>query len=613
MLGLGLTHHEIVLLSCASLGNSKIFKLSFGRVSENDVIPDYLQPFIAKQDASLYTPIDHASWRYILRVSKRFFKGHAHRKYLDGLKETGISSERIPLISEMDECLRRFGWRAVAVVGFVPPAVFLEFQSKGILVIACDMRRLENLGYTPAPDIVHEAAGHAPIIADEEYRTYLRSYGQVARNAIFSKKDLDMYNAIRELSDLKEDPKTTPSEIQTAQKHLDELGETMSDTSEASQLSRMAWWTLEYGLVGDLKNPTIYGAGLLSSVSESYHCLENAVKKVPLAVSCVAQGYDITKPQPQLYVTPDFATLTKVLEEFADTMAFRRGGIEGLEKAKRAETTTTTVLDSRIQISATLTDYKKDRDGNPIYLQYKGPTQLAVGDRELVNQGPAHHKLGFSTPIGKVVLADGKKKSSASLSPKDLAELGFSGGKKSSLSFESGVKVEGILKSELLSGGNAQILTFDQCTITLGAEILFQPDWGTFDMACGESVMSVAGGAADRSAYLKATGGFKQRPASQKTNSMPETVALEAQYADLRAIREKNEVAKKTSELAEIHRWLDENSPEDWLLRLELLELDFTHKLGAPWAKTARARLDLLAKKSRETGELISRGLELLQ
>ncbi|MFM2153609.1 MAG: hypothetical protein RL199_2044, partial [Pseudomonadota bacterium] len=64
-------------------------------------IPDHLRPFIARQDPSLYTPIDHAAWRFILKVSKAFFAKTAHRKYLDGLDETGISSERIPLISEM--------------------------------------------------------------------------------------------------------------------------------------------------------------------------------------------------------------------------------------------------------------------------------------------------------------------------------------------------------------------------------------------------------------------------------------------------------------------------------------------------------------------------------
>src|SRR3954462_13512230 len=89
-------------------------------------IPDHLLPYIAHQDASLYTAIDHASWRFILKSSQAFFANHAHPMYLNGLRETGISTDRIPLLSEMDEKLRGFGWRGVAVSGFIPPAVFME-------------------------------------------------------------------------------------------------------------------------------------------------------------------------------------------------------------------------------------------------------------------------------------------------------------------------------------------------------------------------------------------------------------------------------------------------------------------------------------------------------
>ena len=119
-------------------------------------IPEHLREYVTEQNPDLYTWIDHASWRYIMRVSKKFFGEHAHPLYLHGLDATGIATERIPLVSEMDDALRKMGWRAVAINGFIPPAIFLEFQSLRILAIACDMRKLENLGYTPSPDIVHE-------------------------------------------------------------------------------------------------------------------------------------------------------------------------------------------------------------------------------------------------------------------------------------------------------------------------------------------------------------------------------------------------------------------------------------------------------------------------
>src|SRR6266550_6459835 len=122
----------------------------------------------------LQFPVDHAVWRFIMRQNIFFLKEYAHKVYFQGLLDTGISFERIPRIEEMNDILGRIDWGAVAVDGFIPPAAFMEFQAYKVLVIACDMRQIHHIEYTPAPDIVHEAAGHAPIIVDREYSEYLQ-------------------------------------------------------------------------------------------------------------------------------------------------------------------------------------------------------------------------------------------------------------------------------------------------------------------------------------------------------------------------------------------------------------------------------------------------------
>ena len=76
----------------------------------------------------------------------------------------------------MNRILKEIGWAAVAVDGFIPPNAFMEFQAYKVLVIASDIRQLENIEYTPAPDIIHEAAGHAPIIANPDYAEYLTTF-----------------------------------------------------------------------------------------------------------------------------------------------------------------------------------------------------------------------------------------------------------------------------------------------------------------------------------------------------------------------------------------------------------------------------------------------------
>ncbi len=567
-------------------------------------IPEHLAPYIVQQDPSMYTAIDHASWRFILRISKAFFSKHAHQKYLDGLEEAGISSERIPLISEMDERLRRFGWRAVAVSGFIPPAAFMEFQSLGVLPIACDMRKLENLAYTPAPDIVHEAAGHAPIIADPEYSAYLRQYGEVSRKAIFSDQDMAVYQAIRNLSEVKEDPHSTTSRIVDAQKQLDEAVAAQTLLSEATLLARMNWWTVEYGLVGSLESPKIYGAGLLSSVGESYNCLGPNVRKLPLTVGCVDTPYDITRPQPQLFVTPNFRTLSQVLEQFAETMAFRVGGMAALHRALEARAVTTTELDSGLQVGGKLIEVLTDSLGNPGYLRFDGPSQLAFEEIEIENQGARHHAHGFGTPVGQVVWK-GSLRSPASLSDAELRGV-------TELQFDSNVRVRGTITGTTRRAGALVIITWKDCTVVQGDRVLFQPEWGVFDMACGTKVVSVYGGAPDRGRYLMATEDFPRRLGFQKTNLTDENIALNELYARVRKLRERGLRPESAQQLAEIHAQLLTGHPHDWLLRMELLELDQTWKLQAPWRSQVLAKLAEIAKTNMEIEKMIRRGMELL-
>ncbi len=562
-------------------------------------IPVYLSTYITKQDSSLYTAIDHASWRFILKVSQAFFAKYAHQKYLDGLKETGISTDRIPLIEEMDQCLRKFGWQAVAVTGFIPPAVFMEFLSLGILPIACDMRSLEHLSYTPAPDIVHEAAGHAPIIADPEYADYLKSYGEISKKAIFSLQDMNVYKAIRHLSDTKENPLSTSDEIKNAEKALELAVSSVTYISEATLLSRMGWWTFEYGLVGDLSDPKIFGAGLLSSLGESFHCFDARVKKIPFSVRCIETSYDITQPQPQLFVASNFQTLKSALKELENTMAFRRGGEEGLNKALQAETTTTTELDSGIQISGVLTRVLRTDSGVPCYLQFQGPTQISYRNDEI--QSAAYHREGFGTPL-------------VHLTRSDLVRAGFIENNRGKIVLDSGVVIEGRKVDELIREGRILIVTFEDCEVKLGSEVLFRPEWGRFDMVCGEQVVSVFGGAADRKNYLAATGGFHQEPGKQKSNLTAKNRTLNELYSKVRNIRDLNQWDQSTwKKLSEIHEKLEEIDSTDWLLRFELLELAVLNSATLPWIKTLRERLAEISKGSPEKAEMIQRGLDLLK
>lgn len=334
-------------------------------------IPKHLERYIVEQDYSLYSYEDQSVWRFIMRQLYGFLKEHAHPCYSEGLAKTGISLESIPKIADMNEKLNDYGWCAVPVSGFIPPAAFMSFQANRILPIACEIRTMDHILYTPAPDIVHEAAGHAPILIDKDFTNYLSAYGEVASKAIISSEDLALYEAIRDLSDIKESPQSTAEEISQAESHLNKVSQEMSYTSEAQLLGRMNWWTAEYGLIGDLKKPKIYGAGLLSSIGESRKSLTQP-KHIDFDLTCLEFSYDITEQQPQLFVAKDFNALTSSLNKMSQLMAFSVGGQEGLAKAKRAKSVCTVVLD-KDSISGVIQDYELDQSEKLVKLKVQAP------------------------------------------------------------------------------------------------------------------------------------------------------------------------------------------------------------------------------------------------
>ena len=249
-----------------------------------DRLPPHLKQYIKPQNYEQYTPINKAVWRYVMRKNVDYLAKVAHESYLGGLKKTGISIDEIPSMYGMNRILKEIGWAAVAVDGFIPPNAFMEFQAYKVLVIASDIRQLENIEYTPAPDIIHEGAGHAPIIASPDYAEYLRRFGEVGAKAISSAHDIDMYEAVRELSILKEAEGISQELINAAEARVEELQNKKVKPSEISLIRNLHWWTVEYGMVGTVENPKIYGAGLLSSIGESVWCMKEEVKKIPYSI-----------------------------------------------------------------------------------------------------------------------------------------------------------------------------------------------------------------------------------------------------------------------------------------------------------------------------------------
>lgn len=566
-------------------------------------LPKHLHKFVVRQPYEEYTAQNQAVWRYVMRMNVDYLSVVAHESYVGGLAKTGVTVDEIPRMEGMNRILKDIGWAAVSVDGFIPPNAFMEFQAYNVLVIASDMRTIDHIAYTPAPDIIHEAAGHAPIIANPEYAEYLRRFGEIGSKAISSSKDYEMYEAIRLLSILKEDPNSPQFEIDEAQERVEFLQNNMGDLSEMAKIRNLHWWTVEYGLIGTISDPKIYGAGLLSSIGESKWCLQPEVKKLPYSLDAAHLNFDITKPQPQLFVTPDFAYLSLVLEEFANTMALRTGGLEGIEKLIDSQSLGTVELSTGIQISGNFSEVIKDEKGRVAYLQTNGPTALASRDNELIGHSTLQHADGFGSPVGKL---KGINLPIEDMAPRDLDAYGIYEGKNLKLEFESGVVVEGrTVTGTRDRRGKILLITLEDCTVRHFDHVLFKPEWGVYHMAVGKEVISAYAGPADVNSFSDV--GKVSDTKTHKIAYSDRHYKLYQMYDEVREMRENDIVSELR--ISEIFKVLKSEYEEDWLLNLEMYELAESNNLDVQnellsWLNVLKSREELT--------KLIQNGLDII-
>lgn len=558
-------------------------------------LPKHLLDFVIDQPFNLYTSRDHAVWRYVMRQNLRFLGKVAYGNYLDGLQKTGITIDRIPQMYGMNRILKDIGWAAVAVDGFIPPQAFMEFQAYKILVIAADIRNVNHIEYTPAPDILHEAAGHAPIIAHKEYAEYLELFGKIGAKAFSSKQDYALYEAIRHLSIIKEDPSTPLDEVKKAEKDIEVLSADMGKPSEMALLRNLHWWTVEYGLIGTPDDFKLYGAGLLSSIGESQECLKDEVKKIPYSIDAQNYSFDITNMQPQLFVAKDFAHMSEVLNEFADTMAFRKGGVSALQTALDSDDVSTVEFETGLQLSGKIESYS--HNGEVVeFIKLSGTTQLSTEGVQIEGHGIEHHAHGYSSPIGFPTI-EGK-----------LADNSFNWlskiGENLTLVFKSGIKIVGELVSNTIYDGKTIMLSFENCTASKDDTILFDPSWGMYDIVLAEKVVSAYYGPSDPEAFK-----WEFESPKEKTHklhySKDDDITFDI-YETVRLLRESEKF--ESEKLEEIKDKIDGHCPNEWLLKVELLELA-ENTDSSELSAQLKSELMALAESKPELTKLISDAL----
>jgi len=180
-----------------------------------------------------YSPQEHAVWKTLFERQGRLLPGRACDEFIQGMKDLPIGAEQIPNFDQLSDILvKRTGWQVVAVPGLVPDEVFFEHLANRRFPAGQFIRKPHELDYLEEPDVFHDVFGHVPMLMNPVIADYIQAYGEGGLRA-------------RKLGVLE-------------------------------KLARVYWYTVEFGLVRQRDGLRIYGAGIVSSATETVFSLEDA-------------------------------------------------------------------------------------------------------------------------------------------------------------------------------------------------------------------------------------------------------------------------------------------------------------------------------------------------
>jgi phenylalanine-4-hydroxylase len=231
--------------------------------------PEAAADWTIPQGWDRYTPAEHAMWDTLFDRQARMLPDRVVKEFMDGLDILRLTKPGIPDFDELSERLMRAtGWQVVAVPGLVPDRVFFEHLANRRFVAGRFIRTPEQIDYLQEPDVFHDVFGHVPLLAHPVFADYMQAYGEGGLRA-------DGFGAI-------------------------------------DRLSRLYWYTVEFGLVRQGDALKLYGAGIVSSYAESIFALDDA--------SPNRIGFDLERVMRTRYRIDDFQQNYFVIDSFDDLL-----------------------------------------------------------------------------------------------------------------------------------------------------------------------------------------------------------------------------------------------------------------------------------------------------
>ena len=219
-----------------------------------------------------YTEQEHGVWRTIWKALGPAHREHACAEYLQCLERLDFDADRIPQLDEVSQKVEAIsGFRLEPVAGLVEPRIFLESLARGVFLSTQYIRHHSTPLYTPEPDVAHEIIGHAVTLASKRFAELNRLFGEAVSRTI--------------------------------------------DPDELDRLSRVYWFTIEFGVLKEDGQIKAYGTGLLSSAGELAEM--HKAELVPLDLEVAANYvYDPTHYQSILFCADSFEAMYETLHDF---------------------------------------------------------------------------------------------------------------------------------------------------------------------------------------------------------------------------------------------------------------------------------------------------------
>ncbi len=248
-----------------------------------DAYPEIAADYTVPQRWAEYTDEEHAVWNLLGERQAALLPGRACDEFLAGLDMLGLQAGGVPDFDQLSAVLgARTGWQIVAVPGLVPDDVFFAHLANRRFPAGRFIRRREQLDYLQEPDVFHDVFGHVPMLAHPVFADYLQAYGEGGLRA--------------------------------------------QGLGVLPQLARLYWYTVEFGLLAAPGGLRIYGAGIVSSASESRFALTDpSPHRVTFALERVMRTrYRIDDFQQVYFVIDDFEQLLRETAERDFAPVYRR-------------------------------------------------------------------------------------------------------------------------------------------------------------------------------------------------------------------------------------------------------------------------------------------------